>query len=423
MMFSLSRNSFLRLDKIQLGREVVPDKINPMKILHLVETPGQGSGRHVIDLAEGMRDRGHEVHIAYSPVRASPDFRRELDRLGGGGVTVRQITMHRRPGVHDLASLIAVRGYLRRHGPFDVVHGHSSKAGALARLAALGTNIVRLYTPNALVTLDPMLRPAERRIYALVERWLGRVGDAVITVSPEEHAEALALGIPPHRVFLIYSGIKLPVAKPRAEARLRLGLRREEVCVGFVGRLVRQKAPQRLLDGFAAAAAARPELRLLIVGNGELEAELRTRAQLLAIADRIVWTGEIPSVEVFAAIDIFALPSRFEGLSYSTMEAMGFGIPVVATDAGGARALVDHGTTGFVIEQGPERRIVEDFAAALGMLADDEGLRRQMSQAAMEMSLQFRAPRMVADVLDLYALLRARRGLGLLQVRSRVRLL
>jgi glycosyltransferase involved in cell wall biosynthesis len=394
-----------------------------MKILHLIETPGQGSGRHVIDLAEGMRDRGHEVHIVYSAIRANPDFRDELEALDGPGVTVRQIAMYRRPCPYDLFSLLSLRAYLHRHGPFDVVHGHSSKAGALARLAAVGMGTLRLYTPNALVTLDPMLRPVERRIYGVVERWLSRITDAIITVSPEERAEALALGISPRRISLIYSGIKLPVAKPREEARRRLGLREDEICVGFVGRLVRQKAPERLLTAFAAAAALRPALRLLIVGSGELGAAMRQMANDLAIADRIIWTGEIQSSEVFTAIDIFVLPSRFEGLSYSTMEAMSFGIPVVATDAGGARTLVDSGVTGFLVEQDRGMNVSGDLAAALALLADDTALRQRMSRAAAERSVEFRAPRMVADVLELYGRLLAQRAQEPLAVRTRSRIL
>ncbi|HWK45058.1 MAG TPA: glycosyltransferase family 4 protein [Stellaceae bacterium] len=392
-----------------------------MKILHVMETPGQGSGRHVIDLVEGMRDRGHDVHVVYSAIRANPDFRSELEALHGAGVTVRQIAMYRHPCPHDIASLLALRAYIRRYGPFDVVHGHSSKAGALARLAAFGTSALRLYTPNALVTLDPILHGWERRIYGAIERWLSRISDAIITVSPEEQAEALALGISPKRVFLIFSGIKMPIARPRKEARARLGLREDNICVGFVGRLVRQKAPERLLAAFATAAVDRPALRLLIVGDGELGAGMRQMATTLSIGHKIIWTGEVQSSEFFAATDIFVLPSRFEGLSYSTMEAMGFGIPVVTTDAGGARTLVDHGVTGLIIRQVHEPQVATDLATALITLADNGALRHDMALAAIEKSRDFRAPRMVDEVVELYHRLRASRVRGPIAMRARSR--
>jgi glycosyltransferase involved in cell wall biosynthesis len=394
-----------------------------MKVLHVMETPGQGSGRHVIDLAAGMRGRGHDVHVVYSAVRANPDFQRELLELRGPGLAVEQIAMHRRPGLADIGSFLRLRAYIRAHGPFDVIHGHSSKAGALARLAALGSSALRLYTPNAFVTLDPLLRPLERRIYGMLERCLGWISDAVIAVSNEECAEALALGIAERRVHVIYSGIKLPVIHPRQTARERLGLADEEICIGFVGRLARQKAPERLLASFAAAAAEVPGLRLLIIGHGDLAEALREIAAALAIGDRIIWTGEVPSAEYFAAIDVFVLPSRFEGLSYSTMEAMGVGIPVIATDAGGARTLVADRTTGFIIpQQADESRLCADIGAAIAALASDPELRRAMGAAALERSRGFEAPRMVREVLELYARLRlehVRRPLTLRAWRSR----
>jgi len=267
-----------------------------------------------------MRIRDHHVHVVYSAIRTNPDFRRELEALQRPGLAVRQIAMHRRPCLADMASLYALRRYIHQHGPFDVVHGHSSKAGALARLAALGTGALRLYTPNALVTLDPKLSANERRFYGAMERCLSWMSDAIIAVSPEERNEALALGIASKRLFLILSGVKTPSVRARAEARSALDW--EWTRFASVRRpLARQKAPERLLAAFAAAARRVGKLRLLVIGDGELAGEMRIAAADLAIDGRIIWTGEVPSSEFFAAIDIFVLPSRFEGLSYSTMEA------------------------------------------------------------------------------------------------------
>ncbi|MDB5363796.1 MAG: glycosyl transferase group 1 family protein [Rhodospirillales bacterium] len=384
-----------------------------MRILHVMETPGQGSGRHVIDLVEGMRDRGHELHVVYSAVRANPNFRCELEALGGTRVRVSEIAMYRRPGLRDLASLLSLYRYIRKHGPFDVVHGHSSKAGALARLAASSTGGLRFYTPNALVTLDPMLGAWERRFYSAVELWLSRISDGIIAVSPEEHAAALALGIEERRVFLILSGVKAPVGQARAVARERLSLSENLVCAGFVGRLTRQKAPERLMAAFAEAASRRPNLRLLIVGDGDLMAMVQEMAMRLRVEHKVIWTGEVDSSEVFTALDIFVLPSRFEGLSYSTMEAMGFGIPVVTTDTGGARVLVEDGVTGFIVVQNHETQIIADLAAALASLTDDATMRRAMATAAMAKSHEFRASRMVEEVLELYGRLRRSQTAGL----------
>jgi glycosyltransferase involved in cell wall biosynthesis len=239
-----------------------------------------------------------------------------------------------------------------------------------------------------------------------MERCLSWMSDAIIAVSPEERNEALALGIASKRLFLILSGIKTPSVRARAEARACLGLAADDICVGYVGRLARQKAPERLLAAFAAAARRVGKLRLLVIGDGELAGGMRIAAADLAIDGRIIWTGEVPSSEFFAAIDIFVLPSRFEGLSYSTMEAMAIGIPVVATDAGGTRSLVAHRSTGVIVAQGEEQGIVADLASAIAELASDDALRREMSLASLERSAAFEASRMVEEVLELYGRLR-----------------
>src|SRR5260221_2294 len=149
-----------------------------LKILHVVGTPGHGSGRQVINLAENMRDLGHELHIIYSGTRISPDFRRQLDGLSN--VQQCDVTMSRNPHPTDLKSTFRIRSYIYRNGPFDVVHGHSSQSGALARVAAIGSSAVRVYTPHAFVTMDPLLQRRERRVYRRGGEVMGWGAEGVI---------------------------------------------------------------------------------------------------------------------------------------------------------------------------------------------------------------------------------------------------
>src|SRR5690348_13929293 len=107
-----------------------------LRILQVVAAPGHGSGRQVINLAEELRDLGHEVHVIYSPLRISPDFRARLEALRD--VKRAAIPMLRPLHPSDIRAALAIRAYIRENGPFDIVHGHSSKGGALARIAALG---------------------------------------------------------------------------------------------------------------------------------------------------------------------------------------------------------------------------------------------------------------------------------------------
>lgn len=398
------KGAALRPSMTQFARELssaTEGRHLPLKILHVIATPGHGSGRQVINLAENMRDMGHELHIIYSGTRISSDFRRQLDGLSN--VQRCEVAMLRDPHPTDLKSALQIRSYIYRKGPFDVVHGHSSKAGALARLAATGAGAVRVYTPHAFVTMDPLLQGHRRRVYGRVEQILGRVSDGIIVVSDEERCEGISLGIPEQRIFVIPPAINCPIGPARQVVRKTLGFEDHEICVGFVGRFVRQKAGERLVRAFAIAAQRDTRLRLLMIGDGDARDQLHAEAKRLELGRKVIWTGEIRSAEAFGAIDIFVQPSRYEGLSGSAAEAITLGIPVVATACGGMSSLVEHGVNGFIVPQSSEEEIAFSLAQAIAALAADEPLRREMGQASIEKSAAFDPARITHDTLELYA--------------------
>ena len=134
-----------------------------LRILLVVESAGGGTGRHVLDLAEGLAQRDCDVHVAYSTRRADRMF---LDRRNAmSGVTFIEVPC--RTAIHpsDYAAMRALRRYIRRLGPFQIIHGHSSKGGALARLAALGSASAAFYTLHGLIMMDPGLARWKRMLY------------------------------------------------------------------------------------------------------------------------------------------------------------------------------------------------------------------------------------------------------------------
>src|SRR5688572_21950323 len=140
------------------------------RVLMVVESSSGGTGRHVIDLCRGLADRGCEVHLIFSIGRVDRLF---LERVAAlDGVCCTPVKM--RTGIHpsDFGAAMTVRRYLYEFGPFDVVHGHSSKGGAIARLGALGTGVPAFYTLHGLIMMDPELSRMKRRLYLVIERLL-----------------------------------------------------------------------------------------------------------------------------------------------------------------------------------------------------------------------------------------------------------
>jgi glycosyltransferase involved in cell wall biosynthesis len=367
-----------------------------LKVLMIVESSAGGTGRHVLDLCEGLIARGCEIHLLYSTGRIDRLF---LERLGGL-TGLRHAPLPMRRGMHpgDVGVVRAVRRYLRRHGPFDVIHGHSSKGGAVARLAALGGAVPAIYTLHGLIMMDPGLSALKRLLYLGIELCLSLRTSRIIAVSPEESRAARRVGLGRSRVLTIPNGVDARGLAPRARARQLLGAGADDLVIGFVGRLVEQKAPDVLLRAFARALSTVPRARLAVVGGGPMEAGLRDLANTLGVAGQVTWLGERDARQVLAGFDALAISSRKEGLPYVVLEAMGAGLPVIATAASGVELLVQTGVNGVVVRAGD----VTGLARAIADLARDADRRLAFGRASRERASRFTIDAMVERTLAAY---------------------
>jgi glycosyltransferase involved in cell wall biosynthesis len=374
-----------------------------MKIAELVESAAAGVGRHVVDLMNGLLDRGHEVHLVYSDIRSDPVFHEDLRRLGEqSGFRARRILMRRQPHARDLLAVRALRRYLQSHGPFDLLHCHSTKAGLVGRLGLIEDPIKRLYTPHGFFTADPNRGGIVRQSGALLEAALSKLCDGVIAVSREEYRHAIELGISAAKLCLIPNGVALDrdsYAGDPAELRNEWGLHDGEICVGFVGRLVPQKSPETMLRSFAALPdLRRKRSKLVMIGDGPLAGACRRLTAQLGIGDRVVWLGERDAKTLMHAFDVFALASDSEAGPLVVLEAMARALPIVATAVGGVAETVHHGVNGFVT---PVRGVAE-IAAALETLIHDADLRERMGRASRVLAQDFSIDRMVDRTIALY---------------------
>jgi glycosyltransferase involved in cell wall biosynthesis len=372
----------------------VPGRVR--RVCLVTEAAGGGVGRHFLDLAEGLARRGVEVVAIYSPGRCDALFRERKAEVAG----VQFVELPLRRAVHpaDMIDLGKLIRCIRRHGPFDILHGHSSKGGALARLAGRYLKIPAIYTPHAFVTLDPTLSRMKRAIYGGVERWLARRAAGVIAVSPDEASHARALGIDAHQVYVVPNGIDGPQFPTRDDARRKLSLSPNDLIIGFVGRLAPQKAPDVLLEAFARIADRTPSARLVFVGSGPLEATLRQRIDQLGLKSRVLLTGDQVATTLMPAFDIFCLSSRYEGMTYVLLEALRAGLPIVATDVGGVSLCVAEDINGIIVEPGNAAALAE----ALSRVSNSDATRRRFAGESLARAQRFTADRMVEQTLAIY---------------------
>ncbi|HEX4150424.1 MAG TPA: glycosyltransferase family 4 protein [Pirellulales bacterium] len=368
----------------------------PLRVLLVTQVSGGGVARHFVDLARGLSARGVDVTGIYAPHKLDANFRARL--ADGDMPPMHGLAMRRALHPLDSADLWRLMRLIHRLGPFDLVHGHSSKGGALARMAARALGLPSVYTPNAIVTLDPTLSAWKRQLYGRIECWLARHTAAVIAVSDDEARHIHDLGIDPRIVQVIANGIDQPPFPPREEVRSRLGIKPDELVIGFVGRLSSQKAPELLLEAFARAFTERSDVRLVMVGSGPLHAEMQRRVAALGLASRVMLLGDVVACDFMPAFDVFCLSSRYEGMPYVYLEALAAGLPIVSTRVGGATMCVQPGCNGLLVAPDDGAAL----AAALQKLVDDRPLRERFAAASRQLARRFTADQMLDQTMETY---------------------
>lgn len=193
----------------------------------------------------------------------------------------------------------------------------------------------------------------------------------------------------------------------REKLKARLGLP-DGSAIGIVGRLACQKGHVHLLEAFAAIAGRVPEASLLVVGDGPDRDSLEAKAAELGVGERVRWLGALPHEEVlplYAIMDVFAMPSLYEGFGLTAVEAMAAGLPVVASDVEGLNEVVESGVTGYLCPAGDISRLSERL---LELLTNSDRAKEMGDQGRKRAMEHFSQERFQKSMLAVYDMMGAR---------------
>ncbi len=376
-----------------------------MSRILLVHQPIDGGvGRHVLDVFEGLTDRGYDVLLC-GPALPSGSLLAGAEPLpsarnGSVSPADRHVALPMKRAIAPRADVGVLARYARivRSVKPDLVHAHSSKAGAIARLGKLvHPQVPVLYTPHGYAFAGFFAHEFERVAYRETERAFGPLTRRVVAVC-EAEARLAASVCPARRVRVVYNGIE-PGDEGPPDERVRALSSRGPI-VSTVTQLRPGKGVDTLIDALPAVVARHRDAQLVIVGDGPLRSELQAQADRHGVGDAVHFLGEHPNPgAVLRASDIFVLPSWAESFPYVILEAMADGLPIVATDVGGiAEALVD-GKSGLLVSPRDHVRLARGLVALL----DDPGLRARLAGNAGDVVRQrFTRAGMIARLADVY---------------------
>lgn len=324
------------------------------RLVHITTVPESLS--FVSGQVRYLRERGWDVEVVSSPGRLLGEYARAMDVPAHAVEMPRAITV-----TADLDAVARLTDLLLDLGP-DVVHAHTPKGGLLGMLAARAALVpVRIYQMRGLLTLTAT--GARRRLFQAAERTSCTLAHHVICQSESLRAAALAERlVTPGRVSVLGRGGNGVDALGRfnpdhvsgLDVRSELGIANDEVVIGFVGRLVRDKGVVELVDAWHLVRAQHARARLLIVGPFEERDAVSPELQRSLREDpRVHLVGFVRDTpRYYEAMDFLVLPSHREGFPNAPMEAAAMGIPCVTTDATGCVDAVVDEMTGVIVPVG-----------------------------------------------------------------------
>jgi len=404
-----------------------------MKVLRIIARLNVGGpARHVVWLTAGMKSAGYETVLVAGTVPATEDdmgyFAEQL------GVTpLVSPEMSREVSPKDALTVVRLFRLMLRERP-DVVHTHTAKAGTVGRLAGL---LYRWLTPGVLIGRPRMCRfvhtyhghifhsyygRLKTKVFLQIERALARlITDRIIVLSEQQRREInekFHVGRAEQFVVIplgIDTSVYADWRERRELMRQELGAADADILIGIVGRLTEIKNHMMFLSAAGCyrdtmGAANQRRVRFLVVGDGNLSAQLEAQARGLGLGEAVDFLGTRSDPENFyPALDIVALTSHNEGTPLTLIEAMANARPVIATTVGGVPDLLGqrrHGDQGFTVcDRGlaVQPGDASGFALGLATLIDDSELRRELGDRGRSFVIQnYSKERLINDISNLY---------------------
>lgn len=375
---------------------VKKDPLERIRLLVVLDSLQMGGGeRHAVDVAIALHRKGYHVTVACS---TNGVLSRELEQEGIPVLYLMKRLVKRR-----FSPTYAFRlRKLIKNGSFNLIHAHIFASVVAATCASLGTGIPVVITEHSQASW-------RGRLSRGMSRWAYARSARIIAVSnPLKERLTEEDGVPSERITVIPNAV---TPAPRvsnsagpsgALAPPLLPKEREgSPVVGVVARLQREKGVGYFLEALPDILQVVPDCRFVIAGDGPLRKQLEKRAQALGLSRRVHFLGFQPAArELIQNMDLLVVPSLSEGTPLVVLEAMGAGIPVVASSVGGIPEQIRHGREGLLVPPAEPLALAE---ACLSLLQDPLCARRMGGNGRLRAESEFGYGTMLSRIEAIYS--------------------
>lgn len=314
-----------------------------IKILHVAQAAG-GVDRYLRMLIKYMDHSKFENIVVLSQDYNSSAYE-NLD------VKFEQVEMNREIGKSDICAIKKIRNLIKQYHP-DIVYAHSSKAGAIVRIADWGMKNHCVYNPHGWAF---NMGSSKRKLYRIIEKIAAPFCEKIICISQYEKESALKKHIcREEKLQVICNGVDIQDYESRKNSevsRKSIGIGKDAFVVGMVGRLAEQKAPDVFMKAATLIKENFQEAFFLLVGEGSMESEIFEYARRNGIEDSLIITGWVVNpMDYVDLFDVAVLTSRWEGFGLVLAEYMMAGKPIVATKVDAIPDIVKDGYNGLLVD-------------------------------------------------------------------------
>lgn len=355
-----------------------------------LEQEWRGGQNQALLLLEGLVDRGHHAELVAAEGSALGA------RAAEKGVPSHFVSR----GLLRIPAGRKIRALLKNPG-FEVVHANEAHAVSAAWLAGANRHAALVISRRVGYPIGKS-RLARAR-YANATR--------IVANSNWVAKQAEASGAPSEKLTVVHEGVKVPPklsAARRAAARARWAISADTPLLGCVGVLLPDKGQEWLIRALAALRKELPETKLLLAGDGPCRPKLEALARELSVMDAVLFAGFVKEVEmVYAALDVFLLPSFFEALNNSLLAAMACEVPSIAFNRGALGEIIEDGKSGLLVS-GPN---VEEITASAMKILSSRALAKKLGEAGRRrVEENFSAEHMVEGMIRVYEEILQKRG-------------